>query len=383
MKKSVRINLLVITIVVTLFAFAGLWYLRPGVPNEILAQAKLRQTQPLMEVTPPLRKPVVEQVADTSALEAQLLPKLKEQLEPTLTDAIKTQLLSDQTLVASLASSLQPLLLDQLKQQWQSTAAGIQKSLEASTVSSLESYVNTQVQALRSEGLAYGSSLTQTMNTTISDAKASIEAYIPQIVDGMIPMVVKQVVAQLEANKDSYLAYFAEKLPKGLGEADLLALYESYRNQIIKDLVPSLLDGMEGTVRSQVDAYVAKMPLVRVPAAPAVPSVNVKAVEQPMPALETVAQPVAVEPVPTVEPVAVPAVEPTATVAPTPVVTQPVVSVEQAPSQPVLKEGLEPITLPVFEEKPQVVYLDPVVYEQQRQDIRTKAIDEVLKRLAP
>jgi hypothetical protein len=81
MSKAVRINVLVITIVVTLFVFAGLWYMRPGVPNEILEQARQRQTVPLMEVQPPPIKPSVEQVSNTQALAKELLPTLAKELK--------------------------------------------------------------------------------------------------------------------------------------------------------------------------------------------------------------------------------------------------------------------------------------------------------------
>ena len=91
MKKSVRINLLVITIVVTLFIFAGLWYLRPGVSAEILQQAQIRQSQPLMEINEPLRKPKAEDLIDT----AQLAKDLKRDLEPSIKASIKAELLAD------------------------------------------------------------------------------------------------------------------------------------------------------------------------------------------------------------------------------------------------------------------------------------------------
>ncbi|MGE4454158.1 MAG: hypothetical protein AB7D92_06445, partial [Sphaerochaeta sp.] len=57
--------------------------------------------------------------------------------------------------------------------------------------------------------------------------------------------------------------------------------------------------------------------------------------------------------------------------------------VEQEEASPVLKEGQETITVPTFEEKEEVLFMEPEVYEEQRQDIRTKAIQEVLDRIAP
>ena len=97
MKKSVRINLLVITIVVTLVVFAGLWYLRPGVSDVILQQARVRQSQPLMEITEPLRKPKAEDLIDTT----ELSKNLKREIVPSITEAVKAELLADPTFVRS------------------------------------------------------------------------------------------------------------------------------------------------------------------------------------------------------------------------------------------------------------------------------------------
>jgi len=84
MKKSVRIYLLVITVVMAIFAFAGIWYLRPSVPNELLEQARARQLQPLLEIDAPLRKPAVEAVTqspvDKKALAEELLPTITDQV---------------------------------------------------------------------------------------------------------------------------------------------------------------------------------------------------------------------------------------------------------------------------------------------------------------
>lgn len=94
MKKSVRINLLTITIVVALFVFAGLWFLRPGMSDEFIEQARLRQSQPLMEITPPVRTPRVESVSDIS----RLADEVKREIEPSLRASIRAELLADPAL---------------------------------------------------------------------------------------------------------------------------------------------------------------------------------------------------------------------------------------------------------------------------------------------
>lgn len=412
MNKAVRINVLVITIVVTLFVFAGLWFTRPGVPNEILQQARQRQSVPLMEVQPPVKKPVAQEVSNTEALAKELLPQLKRELEGPLAASIRSQLLVDQGLVNQLSLSVESMLTAKLQTQLEEALATFRMEMQVSTLSDLQD-LNDRLQAeavaygsqlqaeaalyksqLQAEAVAYGSQVQSAVSQELADTKAELVNLVPQLVDAKIPQVVMQVVAQLEANKDSYIAIMREALGPSLQESDLLALYDSYRDQIVLDLVPAMLDGIEQTVKTQVDSYISTMPLVRVPAAPKVsaPAVNVAAqpvvVQEPV---KIVAEPVIVpaEPVviqPAVAPVIVP-VEPVvvqpaaAPVAPlVPKTVQPTVTVE---APPVPKQGQPIITVPVFEEKETVVFLDPEVYELKRQEIRTKAIEDVLKRIAP
>lgn len=202
------------------------------------------------------------------------------------------------------------------------------------------------------------------------------------MVDALLPALTEQTIAAIEANKDAYVAYLTQVLPKGLGEEELIELYTAYRQQIVQDLVPTLLDDLEETVRTRIDAYVAQMPLVRVPAAPSTPKPSVKVVPQVESVPEVVQQPVAAPAPAIAKPVVSPA-EPVVA-EPEPVVVE-VVEPEPVPvePEPVIKEGQEVITLPDFEEEQQVVFLDPDEYEAQRQEIRKQAIDEVLRRIAP
>ena len=420
MSKAVRINILVITIVVTLFVFAGLWFMRPGVPNEILEQARQRQSVPLMEVQPPVKKPSVEEVSNTQALTKELLPALKQELEAPLTQSIRSRLLADQALVSELSKAVQPLLTEEL----QSQLGAFRQEMEQSMLSNLQAVR----QNLQAEAVAYGTQIQSDMSLAIASDKAELLSLLPQLVDAKIPQVVEQVVAQLEANKESYLARLRESIPPSLRESDFIALYDTYRDQIVLDLVPGLLDGMEATVREEVNAYVASMPLVRVPAAPSVrrPSIQVQAQPEAAPVapvgeiapevvpppseietapvvpLQEPAEPIA-EPVPLpsapvpaavivqpAEPIVEPVVLPSAPV-PAPAVVQPaapsipktVQTTVKVEAPPVPKQGQPIITVPVFEEKEKVVFLAPEEYEKQRQEIRNKAIEDVLKRIAP
>lgn len=387
MSKAVRINVLVITVVVTLFVFLGLWFMRPGVPNEILEQARQRQTVPLMEVQPPVKKPAVQEVSNTQALAKELLPTLKQELEGSLTASIRSQLLSDQALVDQLSKSVEGLLTASLQTQLEASLSSFRLEMQSATMSELQALND----RLQTEAIAYGAKIQSDVSQQLGTNKAELLSLLPQLVDAKIPQVVEQVVAQLEANKDSYLAIMRESLTPSLQEADLLALYDSYRDQIVLDLVPQLLDGIEETVKTEVDAYVSAMPLVRVPAVPTVSSPSVKvvaepepmpvAVPEPMPIVEVVAKPVEVTTQLVAEPVQV-LPEPVVPVAPTaPMTVQ--TTLIQEPEPVVVKQGQPVITVPTFEEKTTVVFLEPAEYELKRQEIRTKAIEDVLKRIAP
>lgn len=414
MNKAVRINVLVITIVVTLFVFAGLWFMRPGVPNEILEQARQRQSVPLMEVQPPVKKPSVQDVSNTLALAKELLPTLKQELEGPLAQSIRSQLLADQALAFELSKSVQPLLAEAL----QSQLGNFRQEMEQSMLSNLQALREN----LQADAVANGNQIQSVMSEAIASNKAELLSLLPQLVDARIPQVVEQVVVQLEANKESYLASLRESIAPALEESDLIALYDTYRNQIVLDLMPALLDEMETTVREEVNAYVASMPLVRVPAAPSVkrPSIQVQAQSETAPvapvveiAPEVVTSPSEMETAPIIlqekpaEPIAEPVPVPSApSVAPA--VVQPAEPIPSAPvpalvlvqpaapsipktvqttvtveAPPVPKQGQPIIAVPVFEEKEKVVFLAPEEYERQRQEIRNKAIEDVLKRIAP
>jgi hypothetical protein len=386
MRKSVLINLLVITIVVTTFVFVGMWYLRPGVPNEILQQAKERQLQPLMEVTPPVKKPTVQEVSQTETLARELLPRLQEQLEPVLKESISAQILKDTTLLNSLAGQLEELVLPALSE----TLSADQEAYQEVLRSELEGYVEKNLAELRAEASVLESDIKNSVATQLENMRAEltreVDSYVPQLVDRMIPKVVSQVVSQLEANKETYIAELQANLPSpGVSEEEAIALYDNYRSDIVMDLVPSLLDSMEEPVRKAVQDYLVEMKFI--PPVPRIPTTKISIqVDEPV-VVEEVAPVVAPAPqalvVKAVEqaPASMVVEEVAPVLAPAP--QAPVVKAVEQVSAPLRKEGAEPILVPTFEEKETVVFMEPEVYESQRQDIRTKAIQDVLDRIAP
>ncbi|MDT4761905.1 hypothetical protein [Sphaerochaeta sp. PS] len=403
MKKSVRINLLVITMVLAIFVFAGIWYLRPSVPNELIEQARQRQLQPLLEIDAPIRKPVVESVTqplvDRKALAEELLPTLTEQvsrsLEAPLYEKMKAQFASDEAFISQLKKVLsldgQPL---------------VQQTVTPSVPQGLQSDFNDQLELFRQEVLAtigteQASFFSQMegmfdsrLDSFSTDFTAEMQAYVPQLVDRMIPTLVEKLVAELALNKEKYLPYLAQEMqayyPQGISEAELLVLYNSYRDQIVTDLVPAILAALEEPARAEVAQMVKSLtiPATVAPAAPAVVKSAVVQEAKPAPVVvpvEPVATPVkAVAPVvPADKPIVVetkvvpvePVATPVKTVAPAPTMlpTKTVV-VKPEPPKPA-------ITLPTFAMDEPEVFVDPIVYEQKRTEIRTKAIEEVLKRI--
>lgn len=389
MKKSVRISLLVITTVVAIFAFAGIWYLRPGVPNELLEQARARQLQPLLEIEAPIRKPVAEAVTqplvDKKALADELLPTLTEEvarsLEGPLYEKLKKEFASDEAFYALLSAKLETNLNLGTQKTEVSATPAIPQVLQADFTQ--------QVQALRQELLAtFGEGqsaffyqvegmLDARLDRFEGDLKTEMQAYVPQLVDRMIPTLVEMLVKELDANKQAYLPLLKQELqPRfadSLTEEDLVLLYTSYRDRIVADLVPAILAAMEEPAKEEVAQMVKDLSAPVPPPPPAMTSVvkpepKAAPAVEPKPAPVVEAKPISTPPEPKVE-------EPK-----TPLV--PKVPTVVAPKSVVQK--VEPvIAVPAFtpKEAEAELFVDPLTYEQKRTEIRTKAIQEVLDRI--
>ncbi|MGH0054022.1 MAG: hypothetical protein ACQ5SW_11580, partial [Sphaerochaetaceae bacterium] len=219
-------------------------------------------------------------------------------------------------------------------------------------------------------------------------------------------------------NKDTYIAALQASLPApGVSTEEAIALYDQYRSDIVMDLVPSLLDSMEAPVRSAVQEYLVEMKFI--PPVPIIPTPKVtlqvdepevaevppatEMVEELVPVMaetEVIDKEIAVpmepssmeekvtqtvvetEPLPVVEEAMPVEAEVETVIPPTPSIVRGTPVVEDA-SALVYQEKQEPIFVPAFEEREEPVLMDPEEYEMQRQDIRTKAIQDVLDRIAP
>lgn len=373
MKKSVRLYLLVITTVVAIFTFAGIWYLRPGVPNELIEQARARQLLPLLEIEAPIRKPVVENITqspvDKKALAEELLPTLTDQvahsLEGSLYEKLKTEFASDEAFVALLSAKLEKAL-NLGVQTAPAPMAGV-----AAMPQGLQADFTQQVEALRQELLATlgeGQSafflqvegmFDARLDRFEDDLKTEMQAYVPQLVDRMIPTLVEMLVKELDANKETYLPYLVQELqPRfadNLTEEELVLLYTSYRDQIVADLVPAILTAMEEPAKNEVAKMVKT---ITVPPAPVPP---------PPPSMTSEVKPA-------------PVVDAKVVTAETPLVPK----VPSIATPKVVVQKIEPIlTAPTStqNEGEVEVFVDPVAYDEKRSEIRTKAIQDVLDRI--
>lgn len=378
MNKSVRLHLLVITTVVAIFVFAGIWYLRPGVPNELIEQARARQLQPLLEIDAPMRRPVVEPATkpsvDRKALVEELLPSLTDQvsrsLEGPLYEKLKAQFVLDEEFISQISAKLEA----SLNLEEQTRTAEIPELLRTEFAQQIEA-LRTELLATVGDGLnSFFYQVEGMFDARISrieeDLYLEMEAYVPQLVDRMIPSLVVMLVEELNKNKETYLPYLAQELKPYLidsfTEEELLLLYTAYRDQVVTDLVPSILTDMEEPARADVQKMVKSVTKTLPAPPPSVPS-EMKSVATPeAPVLIT---PPSVKSIP----------------------PQPEMAVKTkswVPEPPVMKlvtrRFIEPepvIAPPIFTTDGPEVFVDPVTYEQRRTEIRTKAIEEVLQRI--
>lgn len=400
MKKSVRINLLVITIVVTLFVFAGLWYLRPGVSDDILQQARSRQSQPLMEIAEPLRRPKAEDLIDTTLL----IKNLKREIEPSITAAVKAELLADPSFVrseveriavSSLKSELETALksalvsdtafaasvgrqinTESLRTQIQTAIkAGVAADLsgdsafirtisnkvdfsavtraQESAIAAVKRTNDQVIASLRAEVNAQIASIPRsTIVTTSALDSVDMDRLVAQAVDEQIPRVVESVVARIEANREQYIEMLRASLGDVVTEGEVVDLYLSYRSALVQDLVPAILGDIEAQLKGETP-----------PSAVAIPEATRPPVAVPSETKREVATPAVVTP-PTPS---APTTQIQQVQVPTPPTVVPVVStpVPEAPSA----------------EKMVTTSVEEAAYEAERQRLRTEAIDEVLRRI--
>jgi hypothetical protein len=233
MKQAGRIRILVFTTMLAAMTFAVVWLTRPAADNEMIEIAKSRQLQPLMEIDQPAR--LSKTVDDENRQTA-------EDLYPYLSEKIKADKTLTDFLVATVGDEF-----DQRLSTYTNTTL-------PTTLSTFQKSVQDQVdQALAAQKNATDAELVQLKK----DVSAQIKAQVPQAVDAMIPSLVTALVKEFSDHQDTYLPQLAEALKpyQSLDEEQLKSVYLAYRNAIIADLVPAILDQGEAEVKAEIDTY--------------------------------------------------------------------------------------------------------------------------------
>ena len=189
MGKEIRYILLSFSVVLAIFIFAFLWQVRPGYEDEILAQARERQNEQLVNVPEPL---------DTD-------PATVESLDA---DDVAAALLADDAFLNSVA-----------------------EKVGASVPGYVEQYAEAYVDALPVEfidGIA-----AQVVDYILADQEAVLKA-----IDARTEDVVNGILAEKEAEYSDYIANAVasqvEAMRAGL-ESDILAATDSQINKAVAD----------------------------------------------------------------------------------------------------------------------------------------------------
>lgn len=388
MKRSTRISFLVFTICAAILAFGALWYTRPGSPSYIIDEAKQRQEVPLLEVQTPATRLAPPEI-NYDKLASTVSPKIKESL------------VNDKAFINLIVDANKSVIRESVQEYTTSTLVPAMEK----KISSLVSDLSSSLRATLHEDL-----------TTQVDEKyqaaldsININSYLPQLVDSLTPVVVEQVYAQIEANKDQFIQKVEVASPSVTTE-DAEKLYLEYRDQIINDLVPIILDNVEASIDlDSLSKQVVSTPVVSKTEETKIEEAKVEEPVVVAPATPTIkeAKPVDVslptEVVPSVkETAAAPVLEPTtkeiATTEPTPVIEDndkvalndnsiSATIVAQVPQAEPVEEYKAPVSetesiaIPSFSSR-QVQTLTTEEYEERRAQIRQDAIADALKKLS-
>jgi hypothetical protein len=241
MKRSTRISLLVFTICAAILAFGALWYTRPSSPSYIIEEAKRRQEVPLLEVTEPATRTAPPEI------NYDLLAK-------TVSPIVRDSLVSDDAFMSELVAANKIEISNAVKEYTTSTLVPSMNNKISDLVEELAVSLNTDLRA------DLVSMVDEKIQATLDSI--DINTYLPQLVDSLTPIVVEEVYNMVEANKDDFITIVQEVTAEPSSQVvssdvdstpsfttdDAKALYFEYREQIIKDLVPIILDQIESSI---------------------------------------------------------------------------------------------------------------------------------------
>lgn len=263
MRESSRISVLVVTAVVAVVGFAVLWITRPTADNEMVRLAQERQLQPLMEIDEPAR---LQKTVDEE----------NRQLADDLYPYISKMILADKDIDGHTVSLMEPVIEEKVNTVASAMVdeklAAVQASLDERARAIAEETA-TKIATDTSTAIATEVATSDaTIDTIRTQLKGELDAYLPQAVDALIPQIVTSLVNEFVAKQDYYVPELQKMLEpyQKLNEEQAVALYTKYRNDIISDLVPVILDNVQSQIQPILDNY-AGMVEPAVTSAPAVP----------------------------------------------------------------------------------------------------------------
>lgn len=260
MSKSFRISVLSITVVLAIFVFIGLWSVRPGQQNDVLASARERQNTPLMDVKAPL-----ETDAKTLSEEEKMAAKVQSIIlsDESFRQKLSSQIASDDAFVASVSSAIEPMVKEKTDERVGYYVGlyekEIKRMIESSSpkidnealVDALVAPVSTRIY---NDFMASGGIDTKALaNEVVTIVLQNKDAYLKEIVSAVsdeiygklgdakgeiVSAVSDEIIKAFEQNKDAY--------KKVLVEAVSDDLYATYRSVFVRDVADEVLARIEG-----------------------------------------------------------------------------------------------------------------------------------------
>ncbi|MGI6438621.1 MAG: hypothetical protein ACOX0D_11420 [Sphaerochaeta sp.] len=241
MKKSIAIMLLVATSVVAIAVGIGIWYTRPSAPLAIIEEAKARQRQPLLEVTPPQRAEVVPLPPDYQPLIDELLPLLQDELTQSKALSLEQQAYVDQAV-----ENLRHELLQSIDSQANRTYVDQQiTSLKNELTTSLGRLEEKQVDrraiidSITADDLrpAFSVFRDELLNQVRSEQPRTTVVMTGEVDEELL---FKNLAWEIENNLDFYASYARDAILSTIDDDHMIALYESHRPMLLADLAASL-----------------------------------------------------------------------------------------------------------------------------------------------
>jgi len=264
MKKSTRVSLLVFTIVAAIAAFGVLWYTRPGAPTYVLDEAKARQDVPLLEVQgPALQQPPVEIDLDYDTITAKVKQNLVEDdgfstvmaqsVSSSASDLVDKKIDSFRDEIDTKLDDQNAKLYAKIEEELAANTAKIMKSIEdTDTYQTQIDTINDKISSMSYNLEAYAADVNDPSNYSVD-----ITDYIPQIVDSILPQVTTNVLDVVVDNKEAIFSdIYSMSENKDLSAEDAQLIYETYRDNLVKDITPQVLDSIEEEVNANISTQI-------------------------------------------------------------------------------------------------------------------------------